>query len=228
MAAAVAIVLPLYAQLLPGLPDAPREFGPARAIWPCLFVVWLVGGLSALIFPSHKRLSAALCVVVSLVAAIALPVASWGLSPPTSLLVALAIPSLIAPRTWPRQSHRAFALFVGVVTTAILVAALLQNPWKIPPWAHGSFLYLELGRFAGYMAVALIVGSLVLLAARKLALGSALALLSVPWLLVPVLTPALYISHTTVELSMAVGCVIAVGLLGLWCSVLWRRRELAS
>jgi hypothetical protein len=226
MAAAIAILLPLYAQLLPGLHGTPTDFGPDTAIWPALFILWIVGSFSTLIFPLHKQLSAAVCVVVSLVAITALPVSSWGLPPAFALLIALAIPSLIAPRTWPSQSHRAFALLVGVVTASILVTASLGSRWET---TGGPIFYGQFGRLAGYVAVAVIVGSLVLLAARKQVLGTALAVLSVPWLLAPAIASGpFHVSTTTFDLSIAVGCAIGVGLLGVWCSVLRRGRELAG
>jgi hypothetical protein len=225
MAAAIAIVLPLYAQALPGLHRTPTDFGPDTAIWPGIFVLWIIGSLSTLLFPLHKQLFAAVCVVVSVVAVIVLPVGGWGLPPAFALLIALAIPSLVGPRTWPSQSYRAFSLLVGIVTAAILVAASLHNPSES---TGGPFLYGQFGHFAGYVAIAAIVGSLALLAARKLIVGTALAVLSVPWLLAPALTPNPFqISTATSTLSIAAGCAIGVGLLGAWCSVLWKARELA-
>jgi uncharacterized integral membrane protein len=226
MAAAIAVVLPLYAQLLPGIHHSGASFGPDTAIWPGIFILWILGSLSTLILPRHKQLAAAVCIVVSLVAFFALPVGTLGLPPALPLLIALAIPSLFAPRTWPTQSHRAFALIVGVLTVAILVAASLHNPWE----TRGLFFYGQFEQLAGYVAVAAVVGGLVLFAARRLVLGTALAVLSVPWLLAPTLTTGPFQNSTTSStLSIAVGCALGVTLLGAWCSVvLWGRRQLAS
>jgi hypothetical protein len=216
MAFAVAAFLPFAAQLLPGLHHVPIDWGPDTAIWPGLFAVWILGSLAALVFPGTKRLLAGACVAATLVTVTALPTFSWGSLPVFWLLVALAVPSLLAPRTSPRHSHRWFALLVGGLVLGALVVASLQSPWLR---TGGPGFYYEAVGFAPAVAGAVLVCALILLVARRVVLGSALALLAVPWLVFAAVGhgPA-RVSATTSVVAVALACMVGVGLLAVWVS----------
>jgi hypothetical protein len=223
MAAAAAMVMPLFGQVLPDIRYGPSSWGPDTAIWPGLCIAWIVGCVAALVFPKRGRLLAAACVAATVIAKFLLPIGPWGLPPGFLLLISLAVPSLLAPRTSPRRSRRGFAVLVGAVVLGALVVASVRSPWVTSggPEFHGEF-----SRCTPYVAGTVIACSAILLAAHKWMYGSALALLAIPWLLFPMAEPGpLTVSTTTSALSVAAACAISVGLLGLWFSDLWKVHE---
>jgi hypothetical protein len=223
MALAAALVLPFVAQVLPGIRHSTVDWGPDTAIWPGLLAVWIVGSLAALVLPKYKRLLAGTCVAATLVAVTALPAYSWGSPPVFWLLVALAVPSLLAPRTSPRRSHRWFALLVGGLVLGALVVASLQSPWF---GTGGPGFYYEAVGFAPAVAGAVLVCALILLAARRWVLGSALALLGIPWLVFAAVGHGpVRVSATTSVVSVSLACIVGVGLLALWVSGVRVRHE---
>ena len=57
--------------------------------------------------------------------------------------------------------------------------------------------------------------------------GLALAILSIPWLLLPAIKPGLLaVSATTSVISVVAASVLGVGLLGLWFTELWKSHQL--
>lgn len=226
MAAAAAIVMTVFGQVLPDFRYGPTSWGPDTAIWPALCIVWILGCAAALFFPKSGRYFAAACVVATVIVKFLLPIESWGFPPGFLLLVALAVPCLLAPRTSPIRSHRRFALLVGAVVLGALAVVAICSPWVS---SGGPIFYGEFDRCAPYVAGTVIVCSIVLLATRRWVQGSALALLAIPWLLVPVVEPGrLALSTTISELGVAATCVISVGLVGLWFSDLWKGHETTS
>lgn len=221
MAAAVAMVMPLFGHVLPDYRDGPGSWGPATAIWPGLCIVWILGSVAALVFPSWRRLAATLCVVATLVVKFLLPLAPWGLPSGFLLLGCLAIPSLLAARTPPRWSHRGFAVLTGGLVLVALVAAAVHTQWYSSgtPGSYGDIV-----RCASFVAGALVVYSVILLVARRWVTGSAIALLTAPWLLIPAAsTGPLAAPPTSITpLAVAAVCAIGVGLLGVWASDLWK------
>jgi hypothetical protein len=215
MALAAAAFLPFGAQLLPGIHHDPIDWGPDTAIWPVLFAVWILGSLASLVFPGSKRLLAGSCVAATLVTVTALPTFSWGSLPVFWLLIALAVPSLLAPRMSPRRSHRWFALIVGGLVLGALVVSL-QGPWFRN---GGPGLYYGAVGFAPAVAGAVLLCALILLVARRRVLGSALALLAVPWLVFAAVGhgPA-QVSTTTSVVAVALAGMVGVGLLPVWVS----------
>jgi hypothetical protein len=94
------------------------------------------------------------------------------------------------------------------------VVASLQSPWFS---TGGPGFYYELVGFAPYVAGAVVVCSVIFLVARRWVLGSALALLAVPWLFfASVGHGPLRVSPTTSVVSVATACTIGLGLLGVW------------
>ena len=76
MAAAVAVVLPVFAQLLPGIHHDPFSFGPDTVIWPGLYIVWILGAAAAFVFPRRKRVMAVACIVATILTGLVLPMGS--------------------------------------------------------------------------------------------------------------------------------------------------------
>ncbi len=223
MAAATAMVMPFFGQVLPAIRSGPSSWGPDTAIWPGLCIAWILGCAGALLFPKRGRLLATACVAVTIIAKVLLPIGAWGLPPSFVLLIFLAVPCLLAPRTSPRRSHRRFAVLVGAVVLGALVVASLRGPWAS---FGGPFPYMEFSRCAPYVAGTVIACSAILLVFRRWVPGSALALLAIPWLLFPAVEPGpLAVSTTTSALSVAAACVISLGLLGLWSSDLSKAHE---
>ncbi len=221
MAAAAAMVMPAFGQVLPDIRNGPGSWGPDTAIWPGLCIAWILGCVAALVFPKRGRLFAAVCVAATVIVEFLLPIAPWGLPPGFLLLISLAVPCLLAPRTSPRRSHRRFALLVGAVVLGTLAVVSVRSPWVSSP-----VFYEEFNRCAPYVAGTVIVCSASLLITRRWVQGSGLALLAIPWLLVPIVEPGpLALSSA---LSVAALCAISVGLLGLWFSDLWKAHERLS
>jgi hypothetical protein len=220
MAAAVAGVLPVYGQLIPGVRHTMADYGPATAIWPALFALWVLGGVVAIAAPGRKRIVAATCIAVTVGSAVLLPpsvilfpLSSMGLLPAFWLLAALAVPAVVAPRGGSRRSNRPFALFVGALVALLLVASCSLS--YLEPSGFG--LYVEFSRFAIYVAASTVFGSLVLLSARKWTLGAASALLAVPWFLFAALERGpLGVSSSMAVGSLAIAAVIGAGLIGSW------------
>jgi hypothetical protein len=221
MAAAVAIVMPIFGHVLPDYRNGPGSWGPATAIWPGLCIVWILGSLAAVVFPSWRRLVAAVCVAATLIVKFLLPLAPWGLPSGFLLLGCLAIPSLLAARTPPRWSHRGFAVLAGVLVLVALVGAAVHGEWYSAgtPGSYGDVV-----RCAPYVAGALIFYSGMLLVARRWVTGSAIALLTAPWLLIPAASTGLLAEPPTSisPLAVAAACAIGIGLLGAWASDLWK------
>jgi hypothetical protein len=223
MAAAAAAVMPVFGQVLPDIHYGPSSWGADTAIWPALCVVWILGCVTALIFPKPGRYFAATCVAATVIVRLLLPIGTWGLPPGFLVLMPLAVPCLLAPRTSPRRSHRGFALLVGVVVLGTLTVVAVCSPGVSP---GGPVFYGEFNRCAPYVAGTVIMCSVILLATRRVVQGSALALLAIPWLLVSIVDPGpLAISTTVSALSVAATCAIGVGLVGLWFSDLWKVHE---
>jgi hypothetical protein len=223
MAAAAAAVMPVFGQVLPDIHYGPSSWGADTAIWPALCVVWILGCVTALIFPKPGRYFAATCVAATVIVRLLLPIGTWGLPPGFLVLMPLAVPCLLAPRTSPRRSHRGFALLIGVVVLGTLTVVAVCSPWVSP---GGPVFYGEFNRCAPYVAGTVIMCSVILLATRRVVQGSALALLAIPWLLVSIVDPGpLAISTTVSALSVAATCAIGVGLVGLWFSDLWKVHE---
>ncbi len=220
MAAAGAMVMPIFGHVLPDYRDGPGSWGPATAIWPGLCIVWILGSVAALVFPRRLRLIAAVCIAATAIAKFLLPSAPYGFPSGFLLLVCLAVPSLLAARTPPRWSHRGFAVLTGGLVLGALVIAAVRTQWYSSGVA-GS--YGDIVRCAPYVAVTLIVFSAILLVARRWVTGSAIALLATPWLLLPAANTGPFTAHTTISsLAVAAVCAIAVGLLGVWASDLWK------
>jgi hypothetical protein len=216
VAAATAMVMPVFGQVLPDIRYGPSSWGPDTAIWPALCIFWILGCAAALLFPKQGRYFAAACVLATVVVKFLLPLGSWGLPPGFLLLIFLSVPCLIAPRTSPRRSHRKFALLVGAVVLGTLVIVAVCSPWIS---SGGPVFYGEFNRCAPYVAGTMIVCSVIFLATRRWIQGSSLALLAIPWLLVAIVDPGpLALSTTVSAVSVAAICVISVGLVGLWFS----------
>jgi hypothetical protein len=216
MAASAAIVMPVFGQALPDARYGPMSWGPDTAIWPALCIVWILGCVAALLFPKQGRYSAAACVLATVIVKFLLPLGSWGLPPGFLLLIFLSAPCLIAPRTSPRRSNRRFALMVGAACLGTLVVVAVSSPWIS---SGGPVFYGEFNRCAPYVAGTVIVCSLIFLATRRWIQGSALALLAIPWLFVPIVDPGLLaLSATVSAVSVAAICFISVGLVSLWLS----------
>ena len=217
MAAAVAAVMPVFGQVLPDACYGPISWGPDTAIWPALCIVWILGCAAALLFPKQGRYSAAACVVATVIVKFLVPLGSWGLPPGFLLLIFLSVPCLIAPPTSPRRMHRRFALMVGAVVLGTLVIVAVRSQWAS---LGGPFFYDEFNHCAPYVAGTLIVCSVIFLATRRWVQGSALALLAIPWLLVPIVDPGPFaLSATASAVSVAAICVVSVGLVALLFSV---------
>jgi hypothetical protein len=216
MAAVAALVMPVFGQVVPDVRFGPSSWGPDTAIWPALCIFWIIGCVAALIFPKQGRYFAAACVVATAIVRFLVPIGPWGLPPGFLLLAALSVPCLIAPRTSPRRSHRRFALLVGAVVLGTLVGVAASSSWIA---SGGPIFYSEFDRCAPYVGVTVILCSAVLLGARRWTLGSGLALLAIPWLLLPVADPGpVALTSTVSALSVAAVCVIGLGLVGLWLS----------
>jgi hypothetical protein len=226
MAAAAAMVMPFFGQVLPDIRNGPGSWGPDTAIWPGLCIPWILGSVAALVFPKHRQLLATACVAATVIAKFLLPLGPWGLPPGFLLLISLAVPSLLAPRTPPRWSHRGFAVLVGGLVLGALVVASVRSPWAS---LGGPGFYGEFSRCAPYVAGTVFACSAILLVTRRWVYGSALALLAIPWLLVPTVDPGpLAVSTTTSALSVAAACAISVGLIGVWFSDLLKSHETLS
>jgi hypothetical protein len=220
MAAAAAMVMPLFGHVLPDYRDGPGSWGPATAVWPGLCGLWILGSLAALVFPRRIRLIAAVCVAATVIAKLLLPPGPYGFPSGFLLLVCLAVASLLAARTPPRWSHRGFAVLTGGLVLGALVIAAVRTQWYSSGVA-GS--YGDIVRCVPYVAVTLIVFSAILLVARRWVTGSAIALLAAPWLLLPAANTGPFTAPTTVTpLAVAAACAIGVGLLGVWASDLWK------
>jgi len=223
MAAAAAIVMPLFGHVLPDYRIGPGSWGPATAIWPVLCIIWILGSLAAVVFPSWRRLAAAVCVATTLIAKFLLPLAPWGLPSGFVLLGLLAIPSLLAVRTPPRWSHRGFAVLTGGLVLLALVGAAVHTQWYSTGFP-GS--YSEIARCAPYVAGMLIALSAILLLARRWVTGFAIALLCTPWLLIPAASTGLLTAPTRITpLAVAAVCAIGIGLLGVWAADLWKSQR---
>lgn len=222
MAAVVSLVMPAFGQVVPDLRYGPTSWGPDTAIWPGLCVVWVLGCLAAMAFPKRGRSFAGACIGATLIARFALPIAPWGLPAGSSLCIALALPCLVAPRTSSSRSHRKLALVSGAVVLAAILVDVLYNT------SYGAVVfYTEFSRSAPYVAGALVLLSVILVLTRRRVEGSALAVLSIPWLLLPAVEPGLLaVSSTTSTASVAAAFVIGVGLLGLWFTDLLKSRQL--
>lgn len=219
MAAAVAMVMPLFGHILPDHRN-PGSWGPATAIWPGLCGVWILGSLAVLVFPRRIRLVAAVCISATAVTQFLLPLGLFGLPSGFLLLVCLAVPSILAARTPPRWSHRHFAVATGGLILGVLVVAAVRTEWYSSGIA-GS--YGDIVRCTPYVAVTLIIFTAVLLVARRWVTGSAIALLATPWLLLPAGDAGPLTAPTTVSpIAVAAFCAIGAGLLGVWASDLWK------
>ncbi|HTU38447.1 MAG TPA: hypothetical protein VMF35_10530 [Acidimicrobiales bacterium] len=223
MAAAVALVMGWFAFLLPGIRHDPVSFGIDTALWPIVYLVWVLGAASALAFPRRKRVCAAGCVLASVAVPLLLPEHNWPRLPAISLLIALAVPALLAPATSPRRSHRGLALFVGAASLGTLGAAAASSAQAA---IGGPFFYLGFGTLAPYVAWMALGFSAALLVARRWIHAAALALLAVPWLVFAFVdqqpfggTPAYY------AVWIEFVCALAAGLLGTWASRLTRTPE---
>ena len=217
-------VIPLCGQVIPDIRNGPVSWGPDTAIWPGLCIVWILGCLASLVFPARARLFAAACIATTVIARYALPIAPWGLPSGLTLCIALALPCLVAPRTFPRWSHRRLALLSSAVVPGGIVAYSLSKPL---PVVDSFWFYSGFSRAAPYVGGTVIALSVILLLARRWMQGSAIAVLAIPWLLLPVIKPALPGFPTrTPTILVAVACFIGAGLLALWVSDLWRSRDL--
>jgi hypothetical protein len=222
MAAVVALVMPVFGQVVPDLRYGPTSWGPDTAIWPALCALWVLGCLAAVVFPRRGRSLAGACIVATLIARFALPIAPWGLPAGSSLCIALALPCLLAPRTSSSRSHRKLALASGAVVLAAILVDVLYNT------SYGAVVfYTEFSRSAPYVAGAVVLFSVILMLSRRRVEGLALAILSIPWLLLPAIKPGLLaVSSTTSVVSVAAASVIGLGLLGLWVTDLWKSHQL--
>ena len=220
MAAAAAMVMPLFGHVLPDYRTGPGSWGPATAVWPGLCGIWILGSLAALVFPRRLRLVAVVCIGATLIAKFLLLLGAYGLPSGFWLLVWLAVPSLLAARTPPRWSHRSFAVLTGGLVLGVLVGAAVRTQW----YSSGTWgSYGDIARCAPYVAMTLIVFSAILLVARKWVTGSAIALLATPWLVLPAANTGPFAAPTTIApLAVAAACAIGVGLLGVWASDLWK------
>ncbi len=212
IAAAAAMTLPLFAQLLPGIHHDPSSFGPDTAIWPGLCVLWILGAFAAVAFPRRKRVFVLACVVATLATAALLPPRSGYLLSAFCLLIALAVPSLLAPRTSPSRSHRTLALVVGAVVLATLVTSAQLKPGLS---YGGPFFYWSLGPLAPYVVGAVMFCSVVLLVTRRWLHAMALTIVAVPWMVFPLIDQQwLGVAATGYLVAIEIACAIGVGLLG--------------
>ena len=222
MAAAVAVVMPVFAQLLPGIHHDPFSFGPDTVIWPGLYIVWILGATAAFVLPRRKRVLAAACIVATVLTGLVLPNGQY-LHPTFSLLIALVVPALVAPRTSARRSHRLFALLVGGVAFCTLFATAALSPEAS---YGGPLFYWAFGTFAPYVGGTAIVCSAICVVARRWRHGVALALLAVPWLLFPTVDQVSFGVRTTVFLALIeLAGIVGVGLLGEWLSSMSKTPE---
>jgi hypothetical protein len=217
MAAAVAVVMPLFAQLLPGIHHDPVSFGPDTVIWPGLYILWILGAVGGFVFPKRKRGLAMACVAATILTGLLLPHGGY-LQPIFSLLIVLVIPALLAPKASARRSHRLFALMMGGVVSCTLFATAALSPEAS---YGGPEFYWVFGTLAPYVAGIVILCSVICLLARRWRHGFALALLAVPWVLYPTIDQRPFGIVTTGYLvSIELVCVLGAGLLGEWLSSL--------
>jgi len=222
MAAAVALVMPLFGHIIPDF-RIEGSWGPATAVWPGLCIVWILGSLAALVFPRRLRLIAAVCIAATVMAELLLPAGPYAFPSGFWLLAWLAVPSFLAARTPPRWSHRGFAVLTGGLVLGALIVAAVRTKW----YSSGvSGSYGDIVRCAPYVAVTLIAFSAILLVTRRWVTGSAIALLATPWLLLPATNAGPFSARTSITpLAVAAVCAIGVGLLGAWTSELWKGRR---
>jgi hypothetical protein len=191
----------------------PVDFGPDTAIWPALYLVWVLGGVGALAFPRHKRICAATCILASLVTMVAQPHQDWPWLPAISLLIGLCVPALLAPRTPSSRSHRRFALLIGGICLGVLAAVAASN---IGARAGGPLSYVVFKTFAPWVAATVLLCSAILLAVRRWIDATALVLLSIPWLIFGTLDQQTFGGSPTLYAVWAeVACAVAVGLVGI-------------
>jgi hypothetical protein len=105
---------------------------------------------------------------------------------------------------------------VGALVLGALVVASLRSPWFR---TGGPGFYYEAVAFAPCVGVAVLVCALILVVARRWVLGSALALLAVPWLVFAgVGHGPVQVAATTSAASGALACIVGVGLTAVWVS----------
>ncbi len=222
MAAAVAVVIPVFAQLLPGIHHDPVSFGPDTVIWPGLYILWVLGAVAAFVTPKRKRVLAMACVLATILTGLLLPHGGY-LHPIFSLLVALVVPALLAPKTSASRSHRLFALMIGGTVVCTLFATAAPNPEAS---YGGPEFYWVFGTLAPYVAGILILCSVICVVARRWRHGVALALLTVPWVVYPTIDQRPFgIATTGYLVSTELVCVLGAGLLGEWLSSLRKTPE---
>lgn len=193
------------------------DFGPDTAIWPALYVVWLLGSVGALTFPRRKRICAATCILVSLVTMVLQPHQDWPWLPGISLLIGLCVPALLAPGTFSLRTHRRFALLIGGICLCVLAAVAASNTGAR---AGGALSYLEFWTFAPWVAGMVLLCSGILLALRRWIDATALALVAIPWLVFGTLDQQIFGGATPTFYAVwaELGAAVAVGLVGSWLS----------
>jgi hypothetical protein len=192
----------------------PVDFGPDTAIWPALYLVWLLGGLSALALPRSLRIGAATCIVASLVTMFVQPHQDWPWLPALSLLIALCVPALLAPRTPSSRSHRGFALLIGGTCLGVLAAVAASNTGAR---AGGPISYLEFRTFAPWVAGSALLCSAILLAVRRWIDASGVVLVAIPWLIYGTFDQQTFGggSPTFYAVWVELACSVAVGVIGI-------------
>jgi hypothetical protein len=229
---AMAIVMPFFGQFLGGVTHDPGSFGPDTAIVPGLFILWIIGGVGALSFPTRKRLFAAICVITTLatksfVTLLGSATDQAFLPTEFSLFVALALPCLLAPPMWNRRSPRLLAVLVGVLTLIFLVGMSLPLAKGGPPIFYVS-LTGDLTSFMPFVAGGALLCIVAVSIDHRRVSATALALLTVPLLLFTGVVPENHraaIPNASAEASLIMASIISLALLGSWLADLWVARQ---
>jgi hypothetical protein len=218
IAAVLSIFLSIFGEWLPHVGRAAPMNGPLSTVGLLVYIAWVLGAASALIWPHRRRVFAAVCVFAT-VLVVASTVGRHGFPTARPAMMALVagfgLPCVFAPIREPVRHRLAASLAVGVTSAMLIWSFIATQRWG--PF-YGGFYWLgtyRLGRSMPYIAGAVLVAVCVFLLLRRIDVAGALVVLASPFVIVS----TSYIRDTHGHIGPSLGGLIALVALVVWLVV---------
>jgi hypothetical protein len=219
IAAVLSIFLAIFGEWLPHVGQAAPMNGPLSTVGLLVYLAWVLGAASALIWPHRRRAFAAACVLATVVV-VASTVGRHGFPTARPAMMALVagfgLPCVFAPIRESVRHRLAGSLAVGVTSAVLIWSFIASHRWGS---FYVGFYWLgtyRLGRAMPFIAGAVVAAFCLFLVLRRIDLAGALVVLASPFLIIS----TSYMRDT--DWHIGLGFVALVALV-VWLGVAWVR-----
>jgi hypothetical protein len=222
IAAVLSIFLAIFGEWLAHVGQAASMNGPLSTVALLVYLAWVLGAASALIWPLRRRVFAAVCVLAT-VLVVASTVGRHGFPTARPAMMALVagfgLPCVFAPIRESVRHRLAGSLAVGVTSAMLIWLFIASHRWGS---FYAGFYWLgtyRLGRAMPFIAGAALVAVCLFLLLRRIDVAGALVVLASPFLIVS----TSYIRDTHGHIGPSFVGLVALVALVVWLVVAWVR-----